>query len=95
MLNDGGTPAHWPFIQIARACLGSIEPSGRPPIPEYEITPQVIDEVAQIGPELRPAHGHEPRRSHVDPETARFHLLDAMANAKSIASRRHDRRPIR
>jgi len=77
---DAGTPAYWPFIQVVRACLGSIEASGRLTICESEIAPHVVEEVAQIVPELRPAHSHEPRRSQADPETARFRLFDAVAH---------------
>ena len=77
---DGGTPAYWPFIQIVRGCLGSGEPLRRLPTSESEIAPPVVDEVAQIVPELRPTRGHGPRRSQLDPETARFRLFDALAN---------------
>jgi tetratricopeptide (TPR) repeat protein len=83
----GGTPAYWPFIQIFRACLESIDSDRRGSILESEITAKVVEEVGQIVPELRSAHPHEPPRSQVDPETARFRLFDAVANLLKTLAR--------
>jgi tetratricopeptide (TPR) repeat protein len=85
----GGTPAYWPFIQIVRACIETIEPDRRRPILESEIPPHIIREVAQIVPELRPGDGQEPALSQsVDSGDARFRLFDAVTNfLKTLAHR--------
>src|SRR5262249_34088698 len=77
---EGGTPAYWPFIQIVRGCLRSGKQLSRPSISESEIAPHLVDEVAQIVPELRAAHPNHHSTPKVDPETARFRLFDALAN---------------
>ncbi len=78
---EDGAPAYWPWLQILRACLDSIDPEQRRSILESEVTPHIGEDIAQIIPELRPML--EPRRSasapKLDPEQARFRMFDSVA----------------
>ena len=78
---EDGAPAYWPWLQILRACLDSIDPEQRHSILESEVAPHIGEDIAQIIPELRPML--EPRRSasapKLDPERARFRMFDSVA----------------
>ena len=79
---EDGAPAYWPWLQILRACLDSIDPEQRRSILESEVTPHIAEDIAQIIPELRPML--EPRRSasapKLDPEQARFRMFDSVTS---------------
>ena len=52
-----GAPAYWPWIQVIRSFLGALDPQRRSNLAvESEIASDIIHEVAQIIPDLRPAH---------------------------------------
>ena len=76
-----GAPAYWPWLQVLRACLESIDPEQRRAILESEVAPHIGEDIAQIIPELRPML--EPRRSasapKLDPEQARFRMFGSVA----------------
>jgi len=83
----GGTPAYWPWIQVIRGCLTSLDPEQRRLVLESEIASATVHEVAKIVPELRPpSQPPRPLAAQVDPEEARFRLFDSLANLlKSFA----------
>ena len=72
---DGGAPAYWPWVELLRACIRSLEPaelrrcvgSGGP-------------ELAELLPELRELLGEIPRPVVRDPEALRFRLFDVVAS---------------
>jgi tetratricopeptide (TPR) repeat protein len=78
---EDGAPAYWPWLQILRACLDSIDPEQRRSTLESEVAPHIGQDIAQIIPELRPTP--EPRGSasepKLDPEQARFRMFDSVA----------------
>jgi CheY-like chemotaxis protein len=86
---EDGAPAYWPWLQVLRACLESIDPEQRRSILESEVAPHIGEDIAQIIPELRPML--EPRRSASAPKLLRqtfmnsadFGALD-MADPKKI-----------
>jgi predicted ATPase len=50
-----GAPAYWPWIQVVRSFLGALDPERRRDLAvESEIDSDIIGEVAQIIPDLRP-----------------------------------------
>jgi tetratricopeptide (TPR) repeat protein len=72
----GGAPAYWPWMQVLRALLRTMDPG--------EIGPHG-EPIAQILPELRPL---EPAgTSSLEPEQARFRLMDAMGAVIADAAR--------
>ena len=51
-----GAPAYWPWIQVIRSFLGALDPEQRRNLAvESEIASDIIQQVAQIIPDLRPA----------------------------------------
>jgi tetratricopeptide (TPR) repeat protein len=86
---EDGSPAYWPWLQILRACLDSIDPEQRRSILESEITPHIGEDIAQIIPELRPML--EPRRSasapKLDPEQTRFRMFDSVTSLLKQSAR--------
>jgi eukaryotic-like serine/threonine-protein kinase len=51
----GGAPAFWPWIQVVRTFLGALDPERRRgQFLESEIASEIIREVAQMIPDLRP-----------------------------------------
>jgi len=72
---DGGAPAYWPWVQLLRACMRSLDAaqlrrcvgSGGP-------------ELAELLPELRELLGDIPRPVVRDPEALRFRLFDAVVS---------------
>jgi hypothetical protein len=76
----GGAPAYWPWIQVLRSvCSGE---GGRAALAElaHRAAP-----LAQLVPELVGPLGAAPR---LEPEQARFQLMDAVASALSAAAHR-------
>ena len=56
-----GAPAYWPWIQVIRSFLGALDPERRRNLAvESEIASDIIHQVAQIIPDLRPAHSTAP-----------------------------------
>jgi len=78
---EDGAPAYWPWLQVLRACLDSIDPKQHRLLLESEVASHIGQDIAQIIPELRPML--EPRRSapapKLDPEQARFRMFDSVA----------------
>ena len=77
---EDGAPAYWPWLQVLRSCLGSIDPEQHRLMLESELAPHIGQDIAQIIPELRPML--EPRRSpppKLEPEQARFRMFDSVA----------------
>src|SRR6202011_204638 len=87
----GGAPAYWPWIQVIRSFLAALEPEQRSFALESEITSDVIHEIAQLVPELRPRQST--LSPHVtakfEPDEARFRLFDAITNFLKIGARAH------
>jgi DNA-binding SARP family transcriptional activator len=72
---DGGAPAYWPWVQLLRACMRSLEPA--------ELRRRVgsgAPELAELLPELRELLGEIPRPVVRDPEALRFRLFDAVVS---------------
>ena len=87
-----GAPAYWPWIQIVRAFLGTLDPEQRSSlVVESEVASEVIHQVAQIIPDLRPAPiAPNPSVSEkLEPSEARFRLFDAVTNFLKIGVRSH------
>jgi tetratricopeptide (TPR) repeat protein len=87
-----GAPAYWPWIQVIRSFLGTLDPQRLSNLAvESEIASDIIHQVAQIIPDLRPAHS-TPRPSlgdKLEPSEARFRLFDAVTNLLKIGARSH------
>ena len=78
----GGAPAYWPWIQIIRACLAEADAEQRTVILGSEVAPQIVQDIAQLLPELQATHGHafkHPEPQPSDPEQARFQLFQSVA----------------
>ena len=71
----GGAPAYWPWVQVLRAYLRSVEPDEL-----RQRLGSAASEVAELLPELRDMLGDIPRPAVRDPETLRFRLFDAVAS---------------
>ena len=87
-----GAPAYWPWIQIVRAFLGTLDPEQRSSlVVESEVASEVIHQVAQIIPDLRPAPiAPNPSVSEkLEPSEARFRLFDAVTNFLKMGARSH------
>lgn len=76
----GGAPAYWPWLQIIRGCLSSIDLAQRRSLLESEAAPHIVQDIAQILPELRPMG--EPRRplpvAQLNGEQARFRMFESV-----------------
>jgi predicted ATPase len=85
----GGTPSHWPWIQIIREFLRSLDPERRTLILESELTSDIIQQVAEIVPELQMGQPaiRPPSRENLDPNETRFRLFDAVTNFLKIGAR--------
>jgi len=84
-----GAPAYWPWIQIVRALIASLDPAGRK-ILESEHAAPMVETVAQIVPELfavarRGIPHRQPARP--DPHQSQFRLLDSVATLLKQAAR--------
>ena len=87
-----GAPAYWPWIQVVRSYLGTLDPQQRSNLAvESEVASEVIQQVAQIIPDLRPAP-MTPSPSvteKLEPSEARFRLFDAFTNFLKMGARSH------
>src|SRR6266851_2820641 len=87
----GGAPAYWPWIQVIRGVLGALDSERRKLFVESEIAADIIQQVAQIVPEMRPVQSNfRPSITEkLEPGEARFRLFDAVANFLKIGARSH------
>ena len=68
----GGAPAYWPWVQALRGLIRDVDPQA--------LRAQLgagAGEIAQILPELGELFGDLPAPARVDPDAARFRLLDS------------------
>jgi tetratricopeptide (TPR) repeat protein len=87
-----GAPAYWPWIQVIRSFLRTLDPERRANLAvESEIASDMIRAVAQIVPDLRPAlTTFDPSVTEkLDPGEARFRLFDAVTNFLKMGARSH------
>ncbi len=87
-----GAPAYWPWIQVIRSFLGALDPEQRRNLAvESEIASDIIQQVAQIIPDLRLAPVlHSPSTTgKLDPNEAQFRLFDAVTNFLKMGARSH------
>src|SRR5579872_1544489 len=87
-----GAPAYWPWIQVIRSFLAALDPQRRSNLAvESEIGADIIHDVSQIIPDLRPAQSTLPTSvaDKLDPSEARFRLFDAVTNFLKIGARAH------
>jgi eukaryotic-like serine/threonine-protein kinase len=78
----GGTPAYWSFIQLLRAALGGAERDTLLKLLRAEHAPHVMQDAAQLVPELRHFFAAPPGPSPdrlPNPEQARFRLSESIA----------------
>jgi predicted ATPase len=78
-----GAPAYWPWIQVVRGFLGSLDPEWRSNLGlESRIASDTALDVAQFIPDLRLGHStlRPPATANLDPPEARFRLFDAVTN---------------
>ena len=69
----GGAPAYWPWIQIVRSML-----SGEPGRTALQKHAHLLPVIAELAPELGIAEAQRP--ATLEPEQARFRLMDAVAS---------------
>jgi len=85
-----GAPAYWPWIQVVRSFLGALDPPRRASLAlESEVASDIIQQVAQIVPDLLPAQlsSRPLTTDNLDPNEARFRLFDAFTNFLKIGTR--------
>ena len=84
-----GAPAYWPWIQLIRGFLGALDPERRHLTLESEIASDIIQQVAQIVPEMRPAQPRfrPPAAEKLEPDEARFRLFDSVTGFLKIGAR--------
>src|SRR5579859_7536746 len=83
-----GAPAYWPWIQIIRGYLSSLDGEQRKLLLESETSSDIIYEVAQIVPDLLHAHmsPRPPTNERLDPSEKRFRLFDAVTSFLKTAA---------
>ena len=76
-----GAPAYWPWIQVLRGCIASLDPSQRRSVLEAEHASLAVETVGQIVPEIQAfaPQSRKPVNVRLDPEQARFRLFDSTA----------------
>jgi tetratricopeptide (TPR) repeat protein len=87
-----GAPAYWPWIQVIRSFLGALDPQRRSNLAvDTEIASDVIYQVSQIIPDLRPTHSLAAPATgeKLEPSEARFRLFDAVTNFLKMGARSH------
>jgi hypothetical protein len=72
---EGGAPAYWPWVQLLRACMRSLDPAQL-----QRCVGAGGPELAELLPELREQLGDIPRPVVRDPEALRFRLFDAVVS---------------
>ena len=78
----GGAPAYWPWIQVIRTLVHSVDPAQRMSVLESEHASAMVETVAQLVPELYATAGRASKPAvtlRLDPEPARFRLFDSVA----------------
>jgi tetratricopeptide (TPR) repeat protein len=75
----GGAPAYWPWIQVLRSLLS--QEAGREAL---RAQPHLKPVIAELVPELGPSDAA--RTASLEPEQARFRLMDAVAGFLQAAS---------
>jgi eukaryotic-like serine/threonine-protein kinase len=84
-----GAPAYWPWIQVIRERLAEADAEQRAAILGSETAPQIVQDIAQLLPELHAAHPQtfkHPGTQPSDPEQARFQLFQSVATLlKNVA----------
>jgi tetratricopeptide (TPR) repeat protein len=83
-----GAPAYWPWIQVIRALVGSLDADGRRRLLESERALPTVETIAQIVPELfssRPVRPGQPLTPRAP--QSQFALLDAVATLLREAAR--------
>jgi tetratricopeptide (TPR) repeat protein len=86
----GGAPAYWPWIQVVRALIASLDPAGRHLVFESEHAAPMVETIAQIVPEifsLAPRAARPQQLSHSDPQQSQFRLFDSIATLLKDAAR--------
>jgi DNA-binding winged helix-turn-helix (wHTH) protein/tetratricopeptide (TPR) repeat protein len=81
-LEDDGSPAFWPWVQILRGCIREADPR----LLASELGPAAAD-IAELVPELRQILPHLSAPPSLPPEQARFRLFDGVATLLRIAAR--------
>ena len=76
---EGGAPAYWPWIQILRGLSRRVD--------LHDLAAPWLRELGTILPELRPRDVDEP--APLEPEQARFRLLDAVVATFGAAAESH------
>jgi predicted ATPase len=86
-----GAPAYWPWIQIIRGFLAALAPERRTLALESEAEADMIDQVAQIVPDLRRAQSalDSAGKDKLDVNDARFRLFDAVTSFLKFCARAH------
>jgi len=85
-----GAPAFWPWIQVIRGCVGTTDSPERRALLASDAA-VAIETVAQIVPELRRPDAKAIRpgaKSDIDPDSARFRLLDSVSTLLRYAAQR-------
>ena len=83
-----GSPAYWPWIQVIRSLIASLDASDRGSILESESAAPMVETVARIVPELYAAapRATRPPQAGADPAQTQFRLFDSVAGLlKEIA----------
>ncbi|HLX36939.1 MAG TPA: AAA family ATPase, partial [Candidatus Binataceae bacterium] len=85
-----GAPAYWPWIQVIRALLTSVDADGRHQLFESERAASMVETVARIVPELS-AVAPRPARpmtgNSTDAQQTEFRLFDSIATLLKDAAR--------
>jgi tetratricopeptide (TPR) repeat protein len=87
-----GAPAYWPWIQVIRSFLGALNSQRRSNLAvDSEIGADIIHQVAQIIPDLRPTQSapNPSAGDRLEPSEARFRLFDAVTNFLKSGARSH------
>jgi len=80
-----GAPAYWPWIQVIRALVASLDADGRHQLLESERAVPIVDTIAQIVPELFASRSARPTVAR--PAPSQFVLFDSVATLMREAAR--------
>lgn len=85
----GGAPAYWPWMQVIRGFLAALDPERRSLALEPEIAPDIIQQVAQIVPEMRPTRSNfrAALAENLEPGESQFRLFDSVASLLKLGAR--------
>ncbi|MGH2546166.1 MAG: ATP-binding protein, partial [Actinomycetota bacterium] len=79
----GGSPAYWPWVQSIRSYIRDADPDAL-----RDLLKPGASDIAQMLPEVRDLFERLPPPPHVDAETARFRLFDAVSTLLKRAAQR-------